>query len=458
LFNFALNLIKSRLAAQSGFVLSARTLVSGSLIAQGISFLALPILTRLYTPGDFNTLAVYAAFVAIFAAVACLRLDIAIPLPKEDKDAVCLLVFALIISGGISFALGIFVYFFKIEIISSINLQILEQYIWLLPIGIWFTSTFTALQYWSTRNKRFKLVAQTRVLQNLSGSIFQILYGLLGAGPFGLIVGLIINSATGAISFLKREILLDISTILSVRWSHMCKVLGSYSRFPTYSTFDALANTSGSQIPIILIAAIAIGPEAGYLALAIKVISTPLMVVSSSVGQVYLSQAAEQYRKGVLAIFTYRIFNGLLLTGVGPALTVAMIAPEMFAIIFGDEWKRAGEILTYMAPAIIFQFMSTPISMVMHVRMLQIQMLILMIFGLLLRAGSIVLAYNYFSNYIVEAYSLSAGFYYLTLFFIFYKLSGCDFKRLLRLNKKSIMVIGSWIILGILIKGFFLWK
>lgn len=456
MLNFALNLIKSRIASQSGFVLSARTLVSGSLIAQGISFLALPILTRLYTPGDFNALAVYAAFVAICAAVACLRLDIAIPLPKEDKDAACLLAFSLIISGGVSLALGIFIHFFKIEILRSTNLEILEQYLWLLPIGVWLTSTFTALQYWSTRNKRFKLVANTHVLKSLSGSIFQILYGFLGAGPLGLVVGLIVNSATGVISFLKREILLDIGTILSVRWGHMCKVLGSYSRFPTLSTFDALANTSGSQIPIILIAAIAIGPEAGYLALAIKVISTPLMVISSSVGQVYLSQAAEEYRKGSLAKFTHRIFDGLLITGVGPALTVAIIAPEMFAIIFGDEWKRAGEILTYMAPAIIFQFMSTPISMVMHVRMLQIRMLILMIFGLFLRVGSIVLAYYYSSlNFIVEAYSLSAGFYYLTLFIIFYKLSGCNFKRLLRLNKKTIMVIGSWVILGFLIKVFF---
>jgi O-antigen/teichoic acid export membrane protein len=207
-----------------------------------------------------------------------------------------------------------------------------------------------------------------------------------------------------------------------------------------------------------VIAAVVIGPEAGYLALSIKVISTPLMIISSSVGQVYLSQAAEEDRKGALALFTYRIFNGLLITGVGPALAVAIIAPELFALIFGDDWKRAGEILTYMAPAIIFQFMSTPISMVMHVRMLQIRMLILMIFGLFLRVGSIALAYNYFSDYIVEAYSLSAGFYYLTLFFIFYKLSGCDWKRLLRLNKKSIIVLGSWIVFGVLIKGFFLWK
>ena len=57
-------------------------LVGGTAFAQAIAVLALPLLTRLYTPDDFSVLAVYAALLGIISVVACLRLEIAIPMPN----------------------------------------------------------------------------------------------------------------------------------------------------------------------------------------------------------------------------------------------------------------------------------------------------------------------------------------------------------------------------------------
>ena len=446
-----------RLQSRSAFASSIAALAGGASVAHLISFLALPFLTRIYSPSDFSVLAVYTSLIAIFSVAACLRFEIAIPLPKSDRGAVSLLVIALFCSASISLILGASIFFFKIQILNLVNLNSIDQYLIIIPIGIWFASSFSAIQYWSTRLKRFNVVAGTRVIQTFFSAVLQILLGFLGAGPIGLIVGLIANSGVGLFSLINRSWSLDAKLIMAVRWRSIYGALRTYSRFPKYSTLDALANTAGSQLPILLIASIAVGPEAGYFILATKVISTPLMLIGSSVGQVYLSQAADELRAGTLSTFSHRIFNGLLKTGMGPAIFIAMIAPELFEVVFGKGWERAGEILVWMTPALALQFLSSPISMVMHVRMLQIHMLFLMIFGLFIRVGALFLAKVYFLNSVIEVYSIAATFYYLILFIVFYKVSGCLFKSLLKPTKETLKVLISWIFFGALIKGILVW-
>ena len=70
-----------------GFLGSVGVLVGGTGIAGAISALMLPVLTRLYTPHDFSLLAVLTGMIAIVSVAACLRFDIAIPVPERDSEA-----------------------------------------------------------------------------------------------------------------------------------------------------------------------------------------------------------------------------------------------------------------------------------------------------------------------------------------------------------------------------------
>ena len=80
----------------NGLVKSTGVLVGGTAFAQALTILVLPILTRLYTPDDFSLLAVYTAILAIVSSVACLRFEIAIPLPSSDDVAIRLVCLALL--------------------------------------------------------------------------------------------------------------------------------------------------------------------------------------------------------------------------------------------------------------------------------------------------------------------------------------------------------------------------
>ena len=96
--------MKAQIAAirQNGFVRSAGILVGGTAGAQALTVLALPLLTRIYSPEEFSLLAIYVAMLTMLSVVACLRLEIAIPLPDNDNEAANLLGLALLSSTFIA--------------------------------------------------------------------------------------------------------------------------------------------------------------------------------------------------------------------------------------------------------------------------------------------------------------------------------------------------------------------
>ena len=61
-------------------------LASGSVVAQIIGLLTLPILTRLYTPEAFGHYQLYLGAAAIFGILPTLRLDYAILRADNDDD------------------------------------------------------------------------------------------------------------------------------------------------------------------------------------------------------------------------------------------------------------------------------------------------------------------------------------------------------------------------------------
>src|SRR5690606_34831965 len=62
--------------------------MTGVAAAQLITFLLMPVITRLYTPQDFGLLATFTALIGILAPLATLSYTNAISIPKDDDNAV----------------------------------------------------------------------------------------------------------------------------------------------------------------------------------------------------------------------------------------------------------------------------------------------------------------------------------------------------------------------------------
>ncbi|MFC4487625.1 oligosaccharide flippase family protein [Tepidiphilus baoligensis] len=390
------------------FVRSVGVLAGGTALAQGIGLLALPLITRLYTPHDFSILAVFSSIVAIASVPICLRFDIAIPLPEKDEDAANLFALSVCFCTLLSALCFLVILVFSDKLIEIINQPALQPYVWLLPLGIWLSGIYSAIQFWATRKKRFSAIAKTRLSQIISSTITQIALGISGIlGGAGLLIGQIISSSAGFLGLGRFAWKQDQALRDSISKKSMGRLLKDYSRFPKYSTFEALANIAAIQFPIIIIGAVATGPEAGYLLLAMKAAAIPMGLIGAAISQVYLSHAPLEHRELRLAGFTVGILSKLVRIGWGPLLFIGITSPVVIPLIFGKEWHRAGVMIAWMTPCFLLQLLVSPISMALHIVGHQGLAMMNQFFGFALRVGFTVFAANMATNLIFEYYAIS---------------------------------------------------
>ena len=69
------------------FIRKVITLVLGTALAQGITVIFTPLVTRLYGPEAFGLLGTFTALVAVLGPIASLSFPIAIVLPEKKSDA-----------------------------------------------------------------------------------------------------------------------------------------------------------------------------------------------------------------------------------------------------------------------------------------------------------------------------------------------------------------------------------
>lgn len=393
-------------------------LTGGTVAAQALSVLALPLLTRFYSPEDFSLLAVYVAVTSIISVVACLRYNVAIPLPEDDADALALL-FAALLAAATSSILIAFPFLLFPEISSALLGQSgLAPYLWMVPLGVIFSSTYDSLQYWASRKARFTLIARTRIARAVAGVGTQLSIGSVAPSPFGLIFGQLFNGIVGIWSLVRENSKSDREVWYRVDSARVVTQAMRYRRFPIWSVPEAFSNTASQELPIVLIATIVAGPEAGFLFLAMRVMAVPVQLIGSSVAQVFLTEAPARMREGKLAQFTHSTIVALFKAGAPPLLVVGALSPILFPLVFGADWERAGWLMAWMTPWFVLQFIVSPVSMVLIVTERMKLAFFLQIFGLVARTLPIIAAeaigYSDFS----EIFAVSSALFYLVYLLI----------------------------------------
>ena len=362
-------------------------LVSGTAGAQALSALAAPLLARLFTPGDYGMLAVYSSLLALVSVVACLRYELAIPLPESEQDAadlvgVCLLCVGLasVLSSGVVLVWGE---------VACVRLGVprLAGYMWLLPVGVLLGGLYTTFNYWCTRTKRFGTIANTRWKQSLAAILIQC--GAFKLGALALLLGQVAGQSAGALSLARPVYRLSVFKRVSI--PGLGAVIRRYRRFPLYSLGAGLANTGSLQLPPLMFAAFFGSSSAGIYALSYRILQLPMTLVGNAIGQVFFANAVEARRDGFLGKLVADLHRKLAYLGLPPSLILIFSGPELFAFVFGEEWRMAGECARWLAPWLYLVFVSSPMSTLFSVVERQDQSLTFQLVLLVARCGAIVL-------------------------------------------------------------------
>ncbi|WP_082561121.1 lipopolysaccharide biosynthesis protein [Devosia sp. Root685] len=431
------------------FMRAVGILVGGTVVAQAILAATLPVATRLYTPADFSTLAVFTGIIAILSVGTCLRFDIAVPLPLKDEDGVAVVLLSLGIAAALNLVLFVAVALFSTTLAGWLGHPELAPYLWLAPVATFLAGAYSTLQFWFVRRKQFGQLARNRVMQAAGSSATQITLGVAGIAPLGLLLGQLANSGVGSIRLGWRLWRDEQATIGRVGRHDIARMARQYDRFPKFSTLEAMCNSAAVYLPIILLSAWAVGPEAGYLSLGMYAMQVPMSLIGNAVSQVYMSRGPEEARAGTIGRFTTEVLSGLLKTGVGPIICIGVVAPELFRIVFGSEWTRAGVLVTWMAPWFIMQFLASPISLALHIQNRLVEAFALQVFGLGLRAGAVVLAAALPGAPLSEFYALSGAVFYLVYLILILNIVETDWKTTGLVALRSLPFIASWLVLGV---------
>ncbi|NOX63644.1 MAG: oligosaccharide flippase family protein [Chloroflexi bacterium] len=353
-----------RAPPRGSFALDALKLMSGSTLAQVITILAAPILTRLYGPAAFGVLGLFIAVTRILTQVVGLRYELAIMLPKEEKEAINVTGLALSIVLIISASLIPITMTVGPPLARWARADELIPYLWLAPISIFFGGELAVLNFWHSRQRHFGRLSATRVAQSSASVGVQLGAGLTGhvsGGGLiaGILAGQVVATTTLALSGWRRMIKLARDHLTC---AGMLAALKRYRKFPKYNVWAALMNSVSWQLPTFFLAYFLSPIEVGFLALGNRVVELPMRIVGASIAQVFFQRASRAKHEGSLAQVVASTFRYLVTLSFFPLMLLIFIAPELFSVAFGARWHEAGVYTQILAPWIFFWFISSPMS------------------------------------------------------------------------------------------------
>lgn len=354
-----LDQLKSRFG-KGGFVRSVATLTLGTVFAQLLALAAMPVFTRLYTPADFGSLAVFTAISSLVAIAITLRYETAVLPAKTDEESatVALLCFACI------FILGL------LMVVVSMLLPI--GVLRLLPaenkIGLWLpvavlagisTAILATIQSWLNRHKRYKQMASQRIAQSATIVGLGLLFGTVLKQEQGLLLAQVAASVMTAI------IALWFSRSVAKKWR--CSDIKSVARIhvnaPKYLLLTALLDAFTFQLPVILIANWFGQGMAGQFSMAWRVLTLPMGLIGVAIGQVFLQRFAQvQMQPQAARHLLRKTWRTLFFIGLGPMVLIFFFGEYLFQWVLGESWGEAGRIASILAPMLLAMLISAPTS------------------------------------------------------------------------------------------------
>jgi O-antigen/teichoic acid export membrane protein len=365
-------IFKSRMA------ISILTIVSGTGLSQILSILFSPIITRIYPPEQYGILTVYGAVLGMVTAISSMDYQRAIALPKEEEDAINVLVLAMSILVAFTIASVVILNQWAVEILTILDSTSLIKYKYLISVGIFFTGLYNILLQWAIRSRNYKQISGTKISQSFSSNITKIVLGLLRFGPFGLIIGNIIGQSAG-ISRLSLTILKKKKMFKQVRIDKIRSMAIRYIRFPLYSAPSNYIYSIGSQLPVIFLTSSFGSSVVGAFGLALTIVRIPMGLIGNSIAQVFYAEAAKLGKDNPKNIkkLTLVMTKKLALYTIVPLVLFIQLAPFLFTLIFGELWYEAGVYARLISIMIYFNFITAPIGRIPEIFNKQNYMLVL---------------------------------------------------------------------------------
>lgn len=342
----------------SPFLRHVLTLMTGTAVAQGVTFFMMIVLARIYTPRDMGLLATYVSVASILVAVAALRYDMAIMLPRKELEAlsvarlgmVCLTVVSLLATAA------------SLPLSGLIERQWgHEVALWMPLVGLttFLMSAVELFKYWFNRNSDYRAIAVNQAEQQIGLTSGQLVLGMAGMGGMaGLILGhtagqifAFVNLGRQAKPLWRRLP----EGAPSLRWAAR-----RYRRMPLLNGPNALADalrTNGIQL---LIGGYSVA-SLGQFQMAWRYLDAPLILINGAVARVFF-QKLSTIEPGRMRPLVRVTIKRAILIGLVPFALIYVLSPWIFPFFLGSQWTESGSFARALTPWLFMMLITSPIS------------------------------------------------------------------------------------------------
>lgn len=340
-------------------------LVAGTTLAQALGILISPIITRLFAPEAYGISALFSSITGIIGVIVCLRYELAIMLPQTNEEAANVLAVSLCSVILITILSTLIVICGGDNILRFIKAPELKNYLWLIPVAVFFSGVFAALNYWNSRTRHFGRLSVVQIISSITTQATKLTAGVAGFVSGGVLIGtgmlggMVSAGALGGYIWRDDKMLF----VRHVRWRGIAAEFIRFRKFPIIDIWGGLLNSISWQLPALMLSSFFSLSVVGFYALGLTVVKTPLSIISGALSQVFYQKVCDEKNvKGSNGKLIENLMDKLMFIGILPTMVLAMVGEELFAVVFSERWVEAGRYTQILAPWIFFWFISSPLS------------------------------------------------------------------------------------------------
>jgi O-antigen/teichoic acid export membrane protein len=321
------------------------TLMTGTGLAQVIVLLLSPVITRLFEREHFATLEQFVMILTLGSVVVSGKYEQSIMLPKKQEDASQLTGLSFLIAAAACLVAVVLVAIFGDVLSSFYQNKELGQWLWLLPVSLFFYAVFNILNYWFSRLKLYRRAAWSKVTFSLSSEPVKLCLGWAGNLSGGLIIGVVVGRVVSGLAMLIQFLRDDTQVWRTWNKKEMFALGAEYKVYPRYVMLGSLMNRTAQWAHVALFSAFFGLYSIAFFALARRLVLSPLTLISGSFSQVFYQKISTIENRRELRRVYFK--NLKVLTAMGLAMIgVLFLLPEnSMGVIFGKDWT---ETLTYL--------------------------------------------------------------------------------------------------------------
>lgn len=337
-------------AAFGPFARKVMSLSALTALGQASFVIALPMLSRLYTPSDFGLFTVYLSIVNIGGPIVGLKFESALYAARNKQEASSTLALSVLTITIMSSVAAVALFMFSRQLMGTVS-PAARWMAWFLPFGLFLAGMWSASSAWAVKSEAISTLGIARLAQPAAMTGMQLVAGLTVPASGIILIGahLISHIAYSTFIFSRTVSLSDLSALVPNRWTVVLQHARAQSRFPVYVLPAQISFLAVSNLPPLLLSLFYGAEIAGYCGIAYRLVAAPLAVASLPLGAIFTSVISQLPHGTVVVPLARRVFLASLLFVAVPILLLGAAAPAFAPAVLGDRWLNTGQIIAAFA-------------------------------------------------------------------------------------------------------------